>query len=115
MFPVFLLIIESLIVNNTNDLIVIILTLLTATVFLSYKIESSVTLSFVLLFLIAAPIMFSIGEKQIAENFSMWAYMLLWIGLIQMLWEVKKGKKDLIDYRVFWKRLWNIISYLKKS
>lgn len=115
LIPVFLLTLESFLVNNTNDLLIIILTLLTATVFLSYKIESSVTLSFVLLFLIAAPIMFSIGEKQIAENFSMWAYMLLWIGLIQMLWEVKKGKKDLIDYRVFWKRLWNIISYLKKS
>jgi hypothetical protein len=115
LIPVFLLTLESFLVNNTNDLLVIILTLLTAAVFLSYKIESSVTMSFVLLFLIAAPIMFFIGEKQIAENFSMWAYMLLWIGLIQMLWEVKKGKKDLIDYRLFWKRLWNIISYLKES
>lgn len=115
LIPVFLLTLESFLVNNTNDLLVIILTLLTATVFLSYKIESSVTLSFVLLFLIAAPFMFFIGEKQIAENLSMWAYMLLWIGLIQMLWEIKKGKKDLIDYRLFWKRLWNIISYFKKS
>lgn len=93
-FPVMtILFIESFLVNNTNDLLVLILTGLVAFTMFIYKLESSITFSFALIFLILAAVFYTFGIENIAENFSVWTFMLLVVGLFQAMIELKSKTK----------------------
>lgn len=99
--PLVVLFVESFFTNNTNDILVLTLTVLMAfTIYIS-KLESRITFTFALLFLICTPVMFAVGQDKIAENFAMWAYMLLVIGAFQAVWELKSTNKKLISLSEF--------------
>ena len=105
LFPVTtILFVESFLINNTNDLLVLILTGMVAATMLVYKLESSITIVFALVFLIFTAIFYTGGNQLVAENFAVWAYMLLIVGVFQAILELK-SKTKLISLPEFWKKI----------
>lgn len=105
LFPIMtMLFVESFLVNNTNDLLVIILTGMVAATMLVYKLESSITFTFALVFLVLTAIFYTGRIENIAENFAVWAYMLLVIGVLQAIYELK-SKRKYISLPEFLKKL----------
>lgn len=99
-----ILFIESLLVNNTNDLLVLILTGMVALVMIIYKLDSSIAFVIALFFISLASLFYIIGLNVVAENFAVWAYLLLAIGLLQAL-IVLKSKTKFISLSEFWKKI----------
>lgn len=95
------LFVESFFLRNTYDIGVLIITVFTLFIFLAYKLSSRVAFLFALIFLILTPIFLEFGNELVAENFAMWAYLLLVIGTVQALIELKRGDKGLVDYDEF--------------
>lgn len=109
------LFIESVFVNNSNDIAVLILSTITLAIFLGYRLMSRVTFLFALLFLILTPIFLAFNNEFVAENFAMWAYLLMVIGIIQALIELKRGDKGLVNYDEFLRKALPLIRISRKK
>ena len=88
---------------------VISLILLFVTTVLAYKFTSRVTFMFALIFLLLSFSTYYAGSEKLSENFSVWLYLLLWIGALQMVWEVVRGEKQLIDFDEYLKKTFPFI------
>lgn len=94
---IFVVLFDALIIQITNDLFYIIIILLWMITARSYRLSSKNSFQFVLFLLALSPIFLLLNDGTTAENTSVWAFMFLVAGVIQLFFELRNQKFPLPD------------------
>lgn len=103
--PMALILIQSIWLQHKNEIIILGTLWLVTIVIYVYKLSSRVTFLLALVPLALSLVTSLIGQPNMLENFTMWTYLLLCVGIIQQLTEYKRGNKKHVDYDVFIRKL----------
>lgn len=95
------LFIDFSIIQGSRDIIILLLTSLWILALIGYNVEARINFVFALLFLLFCPILIILKLDLLAEKSAIWAYMMLTIGTVQSIIEMKLETKDLTEYSVF--------------
>lgn len=101
LIPIGLMILISIFNPPNNDAIVLGLTGLWMAVALVYKLKTIMSFYFSLAFLASSPLLLYTAFPEIAKNISMWAFMLLSVGIILQIIEFRWKREKQLGFSIF--------------
>lgn len=109
-FVLFLLVmlglfIDILIIQGSNDVIILLFTSLWILTLIGYNVEARINFVFTLIFLVLCPLLLILKLDPIAKTSAIWAYMFLVLGTFQSIIEMRFEIKGLTKYSEFLKKI----------
>lgn len=95
LFIIFILL-DVFFIKEVSQIVLTILSVIWIYIITKSDIDSRVSFIIALFFLTLCPFLLLFTLRNIAEKAAIWAFMFLLIGVVQQMWEIRKGKRDSI-------------------
>lgn len=105
LLPIILMLIVSITNTAHDDSIVLGLIFLWSLTLIAYQLESTISLFFSLTLIIISPLLLTIQQEDLSKNITMWGYILLVIGIFQLIYALRAKNKKLINLSEFTKKI----------
>ena len=102
-----LLLTDVVFLKKSNDLFLVLSSLFWIGSIIGFKLESRFSIAGSLIMLLITILLFIIKLETLAEKTAVWCYILLIIGVVQQLIEIRYKNPDLKNFDLYIKRLFN--------